>query len=139
MSDLTARNIKRYRQKKGMTQADLAKAVDVSIMSIRRYETTGSANREPSADLFDKIAENLNTTADILRGKVDDYEFKDVPVNLADNLITRKIDLKTKLLSQYKQALLMIDNEMGDLRAESQDLKKRIEKLSSEIEQLKRQ
>ena len=70
MSDLSARNIKRYRKYKGFTQAELAEKVKISQMSIRRYETVGKNNREPSADIFDKIAEILGTTADILRGKV---------------------------------------------------------------------
>lgn len=79
MSDFTAQSIKWHRKNKGMTQAELAAAVGVSLMSIRRYETLGDGNREPSADLFDKIAEQLDTTSDILRGKVVNYDFKDVP------------------------------------------------------------
>ncbi len=77
MSDKSARNIKNYRKRKGLTQEELANKVGVSLMSIRRYETKGVQNREPSADLFDKIADVLETTSDVLRGKESDYEFKD--------------------------------------------------------------
>lgn len=77
MSDMSARNIKRYRKNKGLTQEKLAELVNVSQMSIRRYETVGDKNREPSADIFDKIAEALDTTSDILRGKETDYKFRD--------------------------------------------------------------
>lgn len=77
LSDKSARNIKNYRKRKGLTQEELANKVGVSLMSIRRYETKGVQNREPSADLFDKIADVLETTSDVLRGKESDYEFKD--------------------------------------------------------------
>lgn len=78
MSDMTARNIKTYRKKLNMTQEQLAKKVGVSVMSIRRYEAKGEKNREPSADLFDKIAQALGITSDILRGKTSAYKFKDI-------------------------------------------------------------
>ena len=77
LSDKSARNIKNYRKRKGLTQEELANKVGVSLMSIRRYETKGVQNRQPSADLFDKIADVLETTSDVLRGKESDYEFKD--------------------------------------------------------------
>lgn len=107
MSDLSARNIKRYRKYKGFTQAELAEKVKISQMSIRRYETVGKNNREPSADIFDKIAEILGTTADILRGKADDYEFRDIPDGEVANLeITKKFfqqKREQELLSNYNK------------------------------------
>lgn len=107
MSDLSARNIKRYRKYKGFTQAELAEKVKISQMSIRRYETVGKNNREPSADIFDKIAEILGTTADILRGKATDYEFRDVPDGEVANLeITKKFfqqKREQELLSNYNK------------------------------------
>lgn len=75
MSDMTARQIKWHRKRNGMTQAELADKVGVSVMSIRRYETIGENNREPSAELFNKIAYELGVTTNILLGKVDNYEF----------------------------------------------------------------
>lgn len=102
MSDLSAENIKRYRKKKGMTQADLAKAVGVSQMSIRRYETKGDGNREPSANLFDKIAEKLGTTTNILRGKVDGS----MSALLKEPLPHSEVDL------MYKNAVISLMNDM---------------------------
>lgn len=96
MSNLTAQIIKRYRKNKGLTQAELATAVGISQMSIRRYETLGEGNREPSADLFDKIAEALGTTSDVLRGKVSDYEFKDIPQGPVTNAEATKEYFKKK-------------------------------------------
>lgn len=107
MSDLSARNIKRYRKYKGFTQAELAEKVQISQMSIRRYETVGESNREPSADIFDKIAEVLGTTTAVLRGKVADYEFRDVPDGKTANLeITKKFfqqKMEQELLSNYNK------------------------------------
>lgn len=107
MSDLSAHNIKRYRKYKGFTQAELAEKVKISQMSIRRYETVGKNNREPSADIFDKIAEILGTTADILRGKAADYEFRDIPDGEVANLeITKKFfqqKMDQELLSNYNK------------------------------------
>lgn len=102
MSDLSAENIKRYRKEKGMTQTDLAKAVGVSQMSIRRYETKGKGNREPSANLFDKIAEKLGTTTNILRGKADDSN----PTFLQKSLPRSEVDL------MYKNAVISLMDDM---------------------------
>ena len=59
MSDFLAKNLKYYRKLKKLTQAQLAEAVNVSEMSIRRYETLGKGNREPSYNklfiLFDLV------------------------------------------------------------------------------------
>lgn len=96
MSDFTAQSIKWHRKNKGITQAELATAVGVSLMSIRRYETLGDGNREPSADLFDKIAEQLDTTSDILRGKVGNYNFKDIPQGPVTNAEATKEYFKKK-------------------------------------------
>lgn len=110
LSDLSARNIKRYRKNKGWTQAELANKAGVSLMSIRRYETKGDKNREPSADIFDKIAEKLDTTSDILRGKVADYEFRDVSDGEVTNLeATKKFfqqKMEKELLSNYNKVNL---------------------------------
>ena len=109
LSDLSARNIKRYRKYKGFTQAELAEKVQISQMSIWRYETGGEGNREPSADIFDKIAEILGTTTAVLRGKVADYEFRDVPDGKTANLdITKKFfqqKMEQELLSNYNKLI----------------------------------
>lgn len=70
MSDKLAKNIKRYRKEKNWTQAKLAKEANISLMSVRRYETVGDGNREPSFEVLDKIAEALDKTPDELRGVV---------------------------------------------------------------------
>lgn len=49
-------NIKKYRKEKGLTQEQLAKQVDVSIMTIRRFE---AGTREPKIYMLEKIAAAL--------------------------------------------------------------------------------
>lgn len=71
MSDKLAKNIKRYRKEKNWTQAKLAEEANISLMSVRRYETVGDGNREPSFEVLDKIAEALDKTPDELRGVYD--------------------------------------------------------------------
>lgn len=69
MSETTAKNIKYYRRLCCMSQETLARKAGISVMSVRRYEDVGENNREPSADLFDKLAEILGTSSYALRGK----------------------------------------------------------------------
>lgn len=71
MSDKLAKNIKRYRKEKNWTQAKLAKEANISLMSVRRYETVGDGNREPGFEVLDRIAEALDKTPDELRGVYD--------------------------------------------------------------------
>ena len=103
MSDLTAQNIRHYRKKKGITQAELAAKVGVSEMSIRRYETMGKANREPSANLFDKIAKKLDTTSDILRGKVSNHEIQEIAITPPT---------QAELDMMYKEAVASLMDDM---------------------------
>lgn len=52
-------NLKFYRRKAGMTQADLADCLDVTPQSICRWET---GRREPSFRVLKKITKLLNVT-----------------------------------------------------------------------------
>lgn len=71
MSDTTARNIKYYRKKKKLTQAQLAELTGVSLMSVRRYETIGAENREPNLSSLNDIAKALNVhVSDLLVNKI---------------------------------------------------------------------
>lgn len=108
MSDLTAENIKHYRKKKHITQTDLANAVGVSQMSIRRYETKGSGNREPSADLFDKIAEILGTSANVLRGKIEEGQEINIVEPDIDELRKEYQDLCYSLPAEELQIMIKI-------------------------------
>ena len=57
-------NIKRIRKSKKMTQAQLAEKTEISVMSVRRFETGA---RVPKLDMVDKIAVALDVSpADLL-------------------------------------------------------------------------
>lgn len=57
-------NLKRIRKEKGITQEQLAKMLDLSVMSIRRFE---SGAVEPKLKMINKIAEALGVkSSDLL-------------------------------------------------------------------------
>jgi transcriptional regulator with XRE-family HTH domain len=64
MSDFPER-LKKYREDKGMTQAELAAKVGVSAVTITRYE---KGVREPNMDTLSKIAKILECTLDDMLG-----------------------------------------------------------------------
>lgn len=57
--------IKQYRKEKGFTQEQLANAVGVSVMTIRRFE---AGTREPKAFMLEKIADCLGVPMATLYG-----------------------------------------------------------------------
>lgn len=71
MSDALARNLKHYRKLRKMTQRQLAEAVGISEMSIRRYESTGADNREPLIQTIIKLSKALNVSVqDLISPKI---------------------------------------------------------------------
>ena len=53
---IIAKNIKRLREKRGMTQETLASKVDIHRVHLARIET---ATRTPSVDMLEKLAKAL--------------------------------------------------------------------------------
>lgn len=79
--------IKELRNKKNLTQSDLAKLVGLTYVQIGRYETHKSA---PSSDILQKLAVALDTTGDFL-------------MNGSNNdIVTAQLTDK-ELLTQYKR------------------------------------
>lgn len=83
MSDFLAKNLKYYRKLKKMTQAQLAEAVNVSEMSIRRYETLGKGNREPSYKTILSLCEILGIHPSDL---IETTKYSHVSNNLTESL-----------------------------------------------------
>lgn len=83
MSDFLAKNLKYYRKLKKMTQAQLADAVNVSEMSIRRYETLGKGNREPGYKTILSLCEILGIRPSDL---VETTKYSHVSNNLRESL-----------------------------------------------------
>ncbi len=57
------KKIKKLRKEKGLTQKDFANIINISEMSIRRYE---SGDRKPSVETLNKIAAALNVSVNDL-------------------------------------------------------------------------
>lgn len=64
MSDF-AKNLKKYRKQKNMSQSELSKFLHYGYTAIANYE---SGRNEPSLDVLIKLAEVLDVTTDELLG-----------------------------------------------------------------------
>ena len=62
-----AKNLKKYRLKKGWTQEQLSRKVDVSYNTIIKLETNGI--KDPRVSTLKKITDILGISIDILVGK----------------------------------------------------------------------
>ena len=65
MGDNFNENLKASREKRGMTQKEVADIIGVAKSTYSLYE---SGNREPSVQTIKKIADTLNVSADDLLG-----------------------------------------------------------------------
>ncbi len=87
--------IQDLRKQKGLTQAELAKKVGISLTQMARYETKGI---QPPADILMNLAAIFGTTVDFLvNGATEDKA---------------KAQLKdTELLQQFKEVELLSDKD----------------------------
>lgn len=74
--------LKQLRKEKGMTQLDLAAALNVSSGTVAMWET---GKRKPSFDMFDKLTEVFDKRIDYILGATDDP----APATLSNNDITQ--------------------------------------------------
>lgn len=74
--------LKKLRKEKGMTQLDLAAALNVSSGTVAMWET---GKRKPSFDMFDKLTEVFDKRIDYILGATDDP----APATLSNNDITQ--------------------------------------------------
>ena len=65
MGDRFNENLKMTRERKGLTQKDIAESIGVAKSTYSLYE---SGNREPNVQTIKKIADVLNVSADELLG-----------------------------------------------------------------------
>ena len=103
-------NIKKIRQKRKITQVELAQKINIKQETISAYE---SGKALPSCDTLIKIADYLNTSCDYLLGRIDDdapltgFNFKDMnpkTYKLINNFIMLKEDKKDDVL-WYSEAI----------------------------------
>lgn len=101
------KNIKTIRTNKGMTQAELAEVLHVTIRTIQNYE---SGNREPNIDTLTKIADVLGVSTDELTGK------KKVVYDLTNPKIRETLSKipKEDLLNRLEQKIKNIQQNAAD-------------------------
>lgn len=78
-----AEKIKKCRKHNGFTQAKLAEILNLSVMTIRRWEWN---ERRPDVDILPRLAEVLNTSVEYLMGldETPAQNVKDLAAKLAD-------------------------------------------------------
>lgn len=91
--------LKSLRNRKGITQQELANNVEVSRTAIAGYESLG---KEPSFEVLSKIANFFNVSVDYLLG-LSDYE------NPSNKPIIEKLGLTEKSINFFKQQLPSYD------------------------------
>lgn len=91
-------NIKREREKKGLTRKQLAEKLGLTDVSISRYENN---KRTPSIKILDSISIHLGVSMDSLTTKEE-----------RETLIKNKIDTSNKLIEKMKLPLTLQDKEI---------------------------
>lgn len=69
MSDIFKKRLKQLREKKGVTQKDVADAIGITAQTIMAYE---SGRRKPPLDIAAKLAKYFGASLDWLCGLLDD-------------------------------------------------------------------
>jgi len=106
-------NIKKLRQKRKITQIDLAQKINVKQETISAYESDKAL---PSADVLVKIANYLNTSVDYLLGRIED----DSPLS---EFNIKKMNPKTyKMINNF---IMLKDKEKDDVIWYSEVIRKR--------------
>ena len=106
-------NIKAIRQKRKITQVDLAKKINVKQETISAYESDKAL---PSADVLVKIANYLNTSVDYLLGRIED----DSPLS---EFNIKKMNPKTyRMINNF---IMLKDKEKDDVLWFSEAIRKR--------------
>jgi transcriptional regulator with XRE-family HTH domain len=81
--EIVAKNIKKYRERAGLAQKDLAEKLNINVSAISNYETGISS---PSIDKLAIICDVLNVRPTVMMGLVDEYADRQTE---ADALLTR--------------------------------------------------
>ena len=94
-------NLKKIREKRGITQIRLSTEVEVSQEAISAYE---SGKALPSVETLIKLANFLNTSTDYLLGLTDnDLKISDIKKNEYDELIS----IYSRLNEEAKKDILI--------------------------------
>lgn len=93
-------HLRELRIQKGLTQAELSKALQVSASSIGMYE---QGRREPDNETLGRIANFFNVTTDYLLGRTDE------PGGTADSAGVAKEEVKTEKPKAYVELHRLIN------------------------------
>ena len=66
--EILAKRMKELRKERKITQSDLAQALEIALVSYKRYEAN---ERDPMAPFIKSIADYFNVSADYLLGRSD--------------------------------------------------------------------
>lgn len=67
--EILAKRMKELRKERKITQSDLAQALEIALVSYKRYE---SNEREPMAPFLKSFADYFDVSVDYLLGRSDD-------------------------------------------------------------------
>lgn len=121
--------IRQSRKIKGLTQADLASRINVSTMSIRRYE---SGERIVTEEISKRIASALDLDADwLMNGYAVDGSIRVTPSPEQQEL--------GELMKKYADGVITDDElqRLGELQARTPPTKEKLGKLTDTLEQMK--
>lgn len=97
-----AERVKKLRKEKNLSQAELAKQVDVHVTHISRIETE---RYTPSVELLKKLSEALGVSTDFLIfGSADSVN----PLNLDDTSLYEKMKLIDSMTEHDKETILNV-------------------------------
>lgn len=106
MSEI-GRNIKIYREAKGLTQEELAEAIGKTKNVVSNWE---NGRNKPDADTIEKLLNILEVDANTLFGWDDPKQLKSDAADLADKLLT---DPKIKNVLPMMRMLSVEDMELA--------------------------
>lgn len=121
MSSFASR-LRRLRERKGMTQKDIANHFQLGESTVSMYE---QGKREPDFDLLERIADYFEVSTDYLLGRTDQrnnviQQHEDPIVQVLmrgkDQMSSKNYDLFTKAVEELKKAYMdKVDRELdGD-------------------------
>lgn len=108
MTDIFSQRLKAVRERRGLSQAELAKKAGLQPTAISHFETAG---RSPSFDNLRRLSDALSVSADYLMGRSEKEEmvgpkaeslFRDIEKLSADDLEAMRM-MKEALLNKRKE------------------------------------
>lgn len=104
------------RKARGMSQQDLANALETSQATIHRYETE---DRDPKSGVVVKLAAALGVTVSYLLGATDDMGIE--PDKPKDQRLSEIVDIYNSMSNTGREALLATARGLANSYSKSED------------------